>query len=77
MKAEKKRPESLYGPIENLQSVKIVLQNKLFDEKELIKAMIKKWTTNIVLDHINAVTMRETLKRFVAMLEQAESKVTG
>lgn len=77
VKAEKKRPESLYGPIENLQSAKIVLQNKLFDEKELIKAMIKKWTTNIVLDHNSAITMRETLKRYVAMLEQAESKVTG
>ncbi len=77
-KAEKKRPESLHGPIENLQSAKIVLQNKLFDENEFIKAMIKKWTTNIVLDHNNAVTMRETLKRYVtSMLEPAESKVTG
>ncbi len=52
-----------------------MLQNKLFDEKESIKATIKIYTTNILLNHKDAVTMREILTLNIAMLEQAKAKV--
>ncbi len=52
---------SLYGAIKILQSAKILMQNLLFDEKEAIKDAIKSQTTKIVLNHKDAVAMRETL----------------
>jgi hypothetical protein len=77
VKTEKEKEETLYGPIKILQSAKIVLQNKLFDEKESTKATVKNYTTNVVLNHKDAVAMREILTLIVAMLEQAEAKMTG
>ncbi len=55
----------------------IRLQNLLFVKNKEIQNEIKNWSTTLVLNHEDAVEMRESLKLSVAMLEQAEAKVTG
>ena len=77
VKVDTNRETSLYGAIEVLQDAKITLQNLLFEEKAEIKSEIKTHTTNIVLKHDQAVNMRQTLRLYIAMLEQAEAKVAG
>ncbi len=52
-------PPHQFVPIEILQSTKILTQNLLFDKKEAIKTMIMNYTTTIVLNHKDAVAMRE------------------
>ena len=76
-KVEKKKETCLYGAIETFQEAKITLQNLLFVEKAKIMKDINDITSKIVLDFKSAAEMRDSLTLNIAMLEQAEAKVTG
>ncbi len=65
-----------FNELEQLQYAMIVMQNSLFARRQEINKQIKLSTSTLVTTRRQAIVMKETLQLNLAMLEQADCKVT-
>ena len=60
-----------------LQSYHIKTQNKLYHSRARIKEALQASTSKLAHNHAEAIAMKDSVKLNLAMLEQAESILTG
>ena len=65
-----------FSMLDRIQSRKIHLQNLLFQSKPMIDADIKTICSTMVQTHQEALDMKQKLELSIAMLEQADNKIT-
>ena len=65
-----------FSMLDRVQSRKIRLQNILFQSKPMIDAEIKTICSTMVQTHQQALDMKQKLELSIAMLEQADNKIT-
>ncbi len=74
--AQSRSQTCIFDELEQLQHAMIVMQNALFAHRQEITNQIKETISTMVTTRRQAVAMKETLQRNLAMLERAECKVT-